>query len=514
MTGESGNVAELATAAAEHRPGRDALIDTATGTTLTWDETDRAVTATAHALRDAGVEPGDRVALRYPTSAAFAVSFLAVLRAGGIAVPLNPQEPDSASEAVLAHSGARVLLTDRPFEATRQAPALVEPVLSATAEVDPFPRVTRGGEDVAALLYTSGTTGPARGAMLSHRALLANVGQLRALKPAPVEPGDRAYLAVPLHHVYGLGPGLLAVAAAGATAVLSPRFEVRTALSDCLTHRVTVVLGVPAMYAEFAARPVDELGECLATARLLVSGAAPLRPKVLAAVRGATGLAVFEGYGLTEAAPVVTSTLVTGYAKPGSVGRPLPGVEVRLVDSDGSADPAPQDPDDPDDTFDDTDGTGLVAVRGANLFSGYWPDGAHGPGDDGWFRTGDVGYVDVDGDLHLVDRAGDLVIVNGFNVYPHEVEDVIAELPNVAEVAVVGTLDERTGEAVKAVVVPSPAAALSEQQVVDHCASRLAGYKVPTVVRFADALPHSATGKVSRAGLRDAPAPGEDGGHG
>jgi long-chain acyl-CoA synthetase len=284
---------------------------------------------------------------------------------------------------------------------------------------------------------------------------------------------------------------------------LAERFDARRALADCLTHRVTSIFGVPAMYVEFAALPPDELGKSLSTVRRLTSGAAPLSPKVLAAIREATGLGVFEGYGLTECAPVVTSTLVTGYPKPGSVGAPLPGIELRLVDNDGRADPITLDPDDSGDTFDEEGGgTGLVSIRGANLFSGYWPDGSHGPDDEGWFRTGDLGFLDADGDLHLVDRANDLITVNGFNVYPHEVENVIAELPGVAEAAVVGVLDERSGEAVKAVVVPVPGVSLSERQVVERCAARLAGYKVPHTVVFAEELPHSATGKLRRMRLR------------
>lgn len=509
MTGRSSNVADLAAEAARTRPDKLALIDTATGATVTWHEVELAVRATARRLREAGVRPGDRVGIRLPTSAAFAVAFFAVLRADGVAVPLNPQEPVTVSSALLQDCGAEVVLTDEPLPST----TAVEPIVAATSddaadEGEP----ARGGEDLAALLYTSGTTGSPRGVMLSHRALLAGVEQVRSLALSPVEPSDRVFVAVPMYHVYGLGPGLLAATSAGATVVTAPRFEVRSALSDCLHHEVTVVLGVPAMYVAMTARPASELGESLSTVRLLISGAAPLRPKVLADIRAATGLSVFEGYGLTEAAPVVTSTLATGYAKPGSVGRPLPGVEVRLVGDDAGSG-VPTDPEDPDDTFDDADGTGLVEIRGANLFSGYWPDGDRGPDADGWFRTDDVGYLDTDGDLHLVDRAGDLVIVNGFNVYPREVENVISELPQVREVAVVGVLDNRTGEAVKAVVVPEPGAALSEHQVIEHCAARLAGYKVPAVVSFADALPHSAIGKVRRVGLRDAGAVGEDEGH-
>jgi long-chain acyl-CoA synthetase len=274
---------------------------------------------------------------------------------------------------------------------------------------------------------------------------------------------------------------------------------VQEALEAIQTHRVTTVVGVPQMYSALLTVPEDRLGVALSTVRLFTSGAAPLPAAVFAGMRRVTGLPVYEGYGLTETAPVLTSTLVSGEAKPGSVGRPLPGVELRIVDSDGDPLPGP----DPDDELDDErGGTGLVAVSGPNLFSGYWPDGSHGPGPDGWFRTGDIGYLDADGDLHLVDRANDLIIVNGFNVYPHEVEHVLGELAGVAEAAAVGIADERTGETVKAVIVARPDARLTEEQVVEHCAARLARFKVPTVVEFAESLPHSPTGKLARAFLR------------
>jgi long-chain acyl-CoA synthetase len=338
--------------------------------------------------------------------------------------------------------------------------------------------------------------------MLSHRALLSNVEQCAQLKPAPVTATDRVLLVVPLYHLYGLGPGLLQVTAAAATAVLMETFGAERALAVCEEHGVTALVGVPAMYQAFAAN-ADRLSTALASVRLLTSGAAPLPPAVLAAIRQATGLSVFEGYGLTETGPVLTSTLVGGFAKPGSVGRALPGVELRLVDSDGRPVGVAADPDE-EGWFDDDDEpeTGRVAARGANLFSGYWPDGAHGPDEDGWFRTGDVGYLDADGDLRLVDRANDLIIVNGFNVYPNEVERVLDELPDVVESAAVGVPDERTGEQVLAVLVLREGAELSEDEVREHCAARLARFKVPRTVQFVDALPYSVTGKVRRASLR------------
>jgi long-chain acyl-CoA synthetase len=508
-SGHAGNVAELLSATARARPDATALVDTTASVTLSWADVDAAADAQALELSAAGLTAGDRVALCLPTSAAFAVALFGVLRAGGVAVPLSPQGPGSELRTLLEHSGASLLIG--PGTGTETGALDVSDgvrVLAAASVPDQRPEPVEpvgAGEDLAVLSYTSGTTGPPRGVMLSHRALLANVAQLEQLPVRVVEPGDRVLITIPIFHVYGLGPGLLAGTSAGATLVLAERFDVHQALADCAEYRVTSLLGVPTMYVELAALPAEELGAGLATVRLLTSGAAPLHPRVLAAIRGATGLGVFEGYGLTETAPVVTTTMVTGYPKPGSVGRPLPGVEVRLVDSDGTAGPVPLDPADPDDVFTDDGqsmGTGLVSIRGENLFSGYWPGGEHGPDAEGWFRTGDVGYVDIDGDLHLVDRANDLIIVNGFNVFPHEVESVIDALPGVAESAVVGVVDERSGEAVKAVIVPEPGAALSEQQVMDACTKQLAGYKVPRTVEFADSLPHSPTGKLRRMKLR------------
>ncbi|MFB9683416.1 AMP-binding protein [Amycolatopsis plumensis] len=498
--GTQPGVGGLLTRAAETWPEHPAVLETGTGRSLTYREADAAAQAQARRLADAGVAPGDRVGLRLPTSVDFVVAFFGALRAGAVVVPLSPQVPGPELGKLLEHSGAKVVVQRDSGD------DLPDGVTGLTLAGDPdgggeFADAGRSGEDIAVVSYTSGTTGPPRGVMLSHRALLANLEQIGGVEGA-LEHDDRVLITIPLFHVYGLGPGLLHAVSAGATAVLSERFEAQRTLDDCAEHRVTSITGVPTMYGEFAAFGADELRRGLATVRRMTSGAAPLHPKVLTAIREATGLDVYEGYGLTECAPVVTSTLVTGYPKPGSVGRPLPGIELRLVDSDGTDQAVPLDPDDVDDVFEAEGETGLVSIRGANLFSGYWPDGEHGPDDEGWFRTGDVGYLDTDGDLHLVDRANDLIIVNGFNVFPREVEEVIGQLPEVAEAAVVGVVDERSGEAVKAVVVPSAGAALSEQQVVDHCAAHLAGYKVPHAVEFAESLPHSATGKLRRLRLR------------
>jgi long-chain acyl-CoA synthetase len=495
----TGNVADLVSEAAATVPQHVALVDHPGGHSLTWQQVSGAVNGFARGLIDAGLAAGDRVAIALPASAEFAVSMFGVLRAGGVAVPVSPELPDPELRRVLADAGASLIVGAAP-EGVEIGP-IAQPALDAATEA---PEVAeRGGEDLAVLCYTSGTAGTPRGVMLSHRALLSNVEQCAALKPAPVNSADRMLLAVPLYHLYGLGPGLLQVAAAGATAVLLDRFSIDRALELCEQFRITAMVGVPPMYQAFATINTDRLSQSLASMRLLTSGAAPLPASVLSGIRKATGLSVFEGYGLTETGPVLTSTLVGGFAKAGSVGRPIPGVELRLVDSDGRPVATLGDPDEPLDGLDDEDTeTGLVSVRGNNLFSGYWPDGAHGPDADGWFRTGDVGYLDPDGDLHLVDRANDLIIVNGFNVYPHEVERVLDELTEIAESAAVGEPDERTGERVKAVIVLRPGATLTEDAVREHCARNLAKFKVPGTVEFVEALPHSVTGKLRRASLR------------
>jgi long-chain acyl-CoA synthetase len=227
----------------------------------------------------------------------------------------------------------------------------------------------------------------------------------------------------------------------------------------------------------------------------VLSGSAPLATDVVERFTARTGIPVHQGYGLTEASPVVTSTLCSAAPKPGSVGSALPGVELRLVDESGDA-PERGDP-------------GEIHVRGANLFSGYWPDGAGGPDADGWYATGDVGFLDEDGDLFLVDRLKELVIVSGFNVYPTEVEDVVAEVDGVAEAAVIGVPDPDTGEAVVAYVRPGTGSSYGSespadlvQRVQDHCATRLARFKQPAEVHVVERLPHTVTGKVAKGRLR------------
>jgi long-chain acyl-CoA synthetase len=508
----NGNLADLVSAAARRGPDHPAFVDPVRREALTWAGAEAAVAGEAARLAAAGVRPGDRVLVRLRQGVPLCVALLGGLRAGAVVVPVGPPYTDRELAVIVADCAPAVLVVEPDDEvlrttATPDATVLGPPAVDAPAvPVDGDAPPARGGEDIAILGYTSGSTGVPRGVRLSHRALLANREQTAALRPVPVSPADRVLLHLPLSHIYGLGAGLLQVCWAGATGVVVDRVEPDGVLAAIERERVTVVAGVPSMYRALLELPEQRVRDALVTVRLCTAGGAPLPAELLARFHEATGLQLFEGYGLTETGPVLTSALVSGRPKPGSVGRPLPGVELRLVDPVGGAplNVSVADPEDDDEPGSDGDGydTGLVSVRGANLFSGYWPDGADGPDAEGWFRTSDVGHLDAEGDLYLVDRADDLIIVNGFNVYPREVEQVLAEHPDIAEAAVVGVPDERTGETVMAVLVARPGVTLTVEDVRAHCATRLARFKVPTVVELVDRLPHSATGKITRAALR------------
>jgi long-chain acyl-CoA synthetase len=352
--------------------------------------------------------------------------------------------------------------------------------------------------------------------MLTAAALRANQEQCLAMTPPVVQPDDKVLLVLPLFHVYGLNAGFGLVAAAGACAVIQETFDPQAALALMAEEGVTAVPGAPPMYQAWLAtadadnradptHPDAELRRGFAAMRLASSGAAPLPEEVWTAMRDRAAVTVWEGYGLTEAAPVVASTLATGRAKPDCIGGPLPGIEIALRDTAASEHSgAPADAD-----HDMEEGPGEIWVRGPNLFSGYWPDGADGPDADGWLGTGDLAYRDADDDLHLVDRRSDLILVSGFNVYPAEVERVLDTHPAVAESAVIGVPDARTGAAVRAVVVLERGAAVTFEELSTFMAGSLARYKVPTSVHFLASLPHSLTGKVSRARLRELGLPGD-----
>ena len=515
-------VSDLVTRAAVRDPDRAALLSGGAG--VTWAELDDLVDQAAAALRGLGLVPGDRVVLQLGNSVDFPVLYCGALRAGLVAVPANSGYTGPELAHLLTDSGARLLVTSSvhvisaapellrgPLEhlvvAAPSGPegTLALPALLAAATPDPAARhVPASPEDIAVLGYTSGTSGRPRGAMLSHRALLANLDQCSALRPPPVTADDVLLLAIPMFHVYGLNPGFGLLAHAGATGVLVEHFDPAETLALIVRHGVTTVPAVPAMFVRWAAEP--DLRAAFAGVRLATSGAAPLPPATLLTFAEA-GITIFEGYGLTETAPVLTSTLVGGRPKPGSVGRPVPEVEVRLREATGiEAEPEPDGDAGPGevDVVGPGGGPGEIVVRGPNLFSGYWPDGADGPDEGGWWATADVAYADDEGDLHLVDRRTELIIVSGFNVYPAEVEAVLAAHPAVAEAAVLGRRDAARGdESVLAYVVPAEGAAPTEAELLAWAARSLARFKLPSMVVFVPELPHTATGKVSKARLRE-----------
>lgn len=470
------NVAGLAAAAAARDPDGLALV--AGGDSVTWAALDAAVDAVAAGLRGRDLRLGDRVAMSLPNSAAFVQLYLGALRAGLVVAPIDPASSAEEVAAALVDTGARLHVGDE---------ATVAELRAAGAGATPGPGPVPGGEALAALLQTAGTAGRPKRAMLTHRALLANLEQMATLDPRPVRPGDVVLLALPMFHVFGLNAVLGQALHAGATTVLALDEDPAAVLGVVASAGVTSVAGTPEMYRAWTAHPAARAA--LSAVRVLVSGSAPLRPAEAAAFREATGHRVWQGYGLTEAAPVVTASM---RSRSGSVGRPLPGIDVRVVDRDGS-EAAAGDP-------------GELWVRGPNLFSGYWPDGRDAPDAEGWFPTGDVAIREPDGDLFLVSTRHDVVVVDGFTVYPREVEDVLLTLPGVAEAAVVAVPDPRTGQAVKSLLVPAPGAELTAEAVQEFCASRLARFKVPQQVELVAELPRSVAGKIARGLLRDAGA--------
>lgn len=351
-----------------------------------WAQLDAAVSSAANALLARGLQDGDRVALQLRTGADFVVLYLGALRAGLVAVPVNPSYAPPEVEHIRLDSGAALLL---------DAAGAGELIASASDPSDPVRDHT--GEQLAVLLYTSGTSGPGKGAMLSVRALRANVDQLASVDPPLVTADDVVFLPLPLSHVFGLNAGLGTALRVGATLVLTDRFDPAASLATMAAERVTTVLGVPGQFAAWLTHPQRAAG--FASVRFAMSGSATLA-RGLVEGWAAAGLVLHDGYGLTEAAPVVSVNALGPERErpvPGSVGRPLPGVEVSLRGGDGE----PVEDGDP----------GRIFLRGPNLFSGYWPDGSDGPDADGWFGTGDVAVLGPGGELHLVGRSADTVIV-------------------------------------------------------------------------------------------------------
>jgi long-chain acyl-CoA synthetase len=500
----------LATIIDPHPDDAVALVDRSR--TTTYGELRRQTGQLRAGLVRLGVEPDDRVALLAPNNWFFVVSWLAALGAGAAVVPLNPASTTAELERQLAAIGARVAVVGpsgrEAFARVDRAAAGLQHVLALegtridgaetlqdyfdAVPVDgaPVDAVDRSPDDIAALLFTAGTAGTPKAAMLTHGNLLANLDQVMRHPGLGDRPDDVVLGVLPLFHIFGLNVVLdLALRVGGAIALVE-RFDPLSCVETIRTHGVTVVAGAPPMFEAWStARGID--ADAFRSVRLAVSGGAALPVSVSQAFEARFGVPVWEGYGLTEAAPIVSTSLVGGEPRKGSIGVPLPGVEVRLVDAEGE---------------DALEGdSGEIWVRGPNVFPGYWRDEeatavARTP--DGWLRTGDIAVVDDDGYLYIVDRAKDLIIVSGFNVFPAEVEEALLEHPGIAAAAVVGVEHPHSGETVTAFVVAEPGRHLEEDEVIEFTAERLARYKCPTKVTFVESLPQGLVGKVLRRALR------------
>lgn len=463
------------------------------------------VAAARGALVELGVGKGDVVALLCGNSRYFVVAYLAAVGLGAVACPLNPTSPAPEVEKELAVVRPKaVVIEPAAFDMWRQVHASVAGAIGAVIATEghslegahtfedmlghaPAPVVDVDGSHHAVYMFTSGTAGSPKAAILTHASLLANIDQTNTAER--ISAHDVVFGVLPSYHIFGLNVVIGLTLAAGASVVLIQRFDPVSAMETITERGVTVVPGAPSMWIALA--QLDHPSrDVFAGVRLALSGASKLPETTAQSMKDRFDLEIREGYGLTEASPVVTNSVGIEWL-PGSVGTPVRDVELRVVDEDG------------EDVL--VGDTGEIWVRGPNVFAGYLNDPeatARVLTADGWLRTGDIGVVDDAGHLFIVDRAKDLIIVSGFNVFPAEVEGIINSHPDVVESSVVGTAHPHTGESVRAYVVTRPGVHLDEDALIDHCRSKLARYKCPTKVLFVDALPRNLIGKVTRYALR------------
>jgi long-chain acyl-CoA synthetase len=452
----------------------------------------------ANALRRRGIEPGDRVVVLLPNCPEVLQAYGGILKVGAVAVPviflLNGEEV----RHILADSGAKLAITSPELASKLEgftghtvlvggdAPAAVNWDELIAREPDTFTTVDRADDELAVILYTSGTTGKPKGVALSHRNLASNARNAASLSELDREAWNLAVL--PLSHSYGLTV-MNAGHILGTRSVLLRWFNPQLVLETIQQYRVQTMAGVPTMYVYLLQYPGGEQFDT-SSMRSWGCGAAPLPVEIVAPFEKKFGGKMLEGYGLTEASPVVSAHRLSGVRKLGSVGQPIPGVEVRILDDDDRDVPAGE--------------VGEICVRGGNVMLGYYglPEETATTLRNGWLHTGDMGRFDEDGFLFVVERKKDLIIRGGFNVYPREVEEVLYAHPEIAEAAVVGIADPLMGEEVLAWVTLKPGAEASADDVIAFCQERLAKFKCPRDVRFLSALPKSPIGKILRKELR------------
>ncbi len=482
----------LGQAAADH-PDRVALrLD---DLTLTYAQLHEAAGRMSALLAAHGVQPGDRVGIMLPNVPAFPIAFYGALAADAVVVPMNPLLKGREVAYYLSDSGARVVLAwsaaageaaKGAADAGAEAIAVEAPDLAdLLGEYEPAPaQAKRHDEDDAVILYTSGTTGRPKGAELTHAGLVRNA-ELTARTLLENSTDDVTMGCLPLFHVFGLTCGLNATVAAAGTLTLLPRFDPAKALEIIERDAVTIFEGVPTMYAAILHLPEADPAMA-ATLRVCVSGGASLPVEILRGFEEKFGCMILEGYGLSETSPVASFNQPGQERKPGSIGTPVEGVQMRLVDDAGQTVPAGE--------------IGEIVIRGHNVMKGYWnkPEATAEAITDGWFRTGDMARVDSDGYYYIVDRKKDLIIRGGYNVYPREIEEVLHEHPAVAEVAVIGIPHPDLGEEVAAAVALKPGATATPEELRAFARDKMAAYKYPRRVWLVDSLPKGPTGKILR----------------
>ena len=462
---------------------------------LTWSQLHGLAAKAAGALKAAGLQPGDRVSLILPNVPAVPVLFYGTLLAGGVVVPMNPLLKGQEIEYFYTDSGAKFSFVWGDFASEAQAGAegtdtrvIVSGPVGPSEEDLPAGEaiatpVERADDDTAVILYTSGTTGRPKGAELTHRNLDLNA-QRSAEDIIQVTADDTIMGCLPLFHVFGLTCGLNVAVRQGATLTLIPRFEPGKALEVIERDKVTVFEGVPTMYGAMLHHPsVSETDT--SSLRTCVSGGSSLPGETLRDFEETFGVSLLEGYGLSETSPVASFNMPDRPTKPGTIGRAIPGCEMKLLAADGSE-------------VGPGEGVGEIAIRGDNIMKGYWnkPEATAEAIPDGWFRSGDIASVDEDGYYTIVDRKKDLIIRGGMNIYPREVEEVLYTHPDVLECAVVGVPHPELGEDVGAAVSLAEGASGDVDAIREYVKERIAAYKYPREIWILDELPKGPTGKI------------------
>jgi long-chain acyl-CoA synthetase len=513
------NLAALLEDSARRHPDRDAVVLGATR--LTYAEVDSAANQVANLLASRGIQRGDKVALSCPNVPYFPVIYYGILKAGAVVVPLNVllkgreiayHLGDSDAKAYFCFEGTSDLPMGTEGFAGFQLARACEHFFMVTADptaaspiegaqtlgqaVADQPAVfdTAGTEeaDTAVILYTSGTTGQPKGAELSHANLVLNALASNRLFGSLATEHERHLITLPLFHSFGSTVQMNAGFALASTLVLLPRFDAHLAVALLQREKITFFAGVPTMYWGLldALSDAVDVREIARNMRVAVSGGAPLPVEIIKRFQERFGVQILEGYGLSETSPVATFSDPEREPRAGSIGVPIWGVEVKLIDDDWK-------------TIEGLDEVGEIAIRGHNVMKGYYgrPEATAEVMRDGWFRTGDLARRDADGFYYIVDRAKDMIIRGGFNVYPREVEEVLMTHPAVSLAAVIGVPHASHGEEIKAFVIRKEGAEVTEEEVIAWCKDTMAAYKYPRLVEFATALPMTATGKILKREL-------------